>query len=334
MSNSGVIAIDVGGTTLKAGFFDTELRSTHERTVAVAGFTSPADIVEGILELAMATRRDAENAGAEAVAVGIAVPGLVDLQAGVGVRSMILGWQDVQFSSLLGERTKLPIGFGHDVATGALAEQHAGAAVGVRDWLFLTLGTGLGSTFVLAGTPYRGTGGTGGELAHVVVQSDGPPCRCGKRGCLEMVASASAICEQYQVAAGAGEPVTARDVARRVHDGDPSAVRVWDAAVTALADVVASYTESMNPAAIIVGGGLVEAGDLLMTPFTDKLRARVAFADPFPRVEAARFGSRAGLVGAAILGWRAAAGPTSYAPPPTSTIPPTTSPTWSDHVWK
>ena len=220
---------------------------------------------------------------------------------------MILGWRDVPFRQLL-ERFDKPVAFGHDVSAGAYAESRRGAAIGHRDWLFLALGTGLGSTFVLDDRPYRGSNGTGGELAHVVVRPGGPLCRCGKTGCLEMVSTGPAVATAYGTAAGLPPgAVTAADVSRLAREGDPRAQLVWGEAVEALADAVAGYVEALNPSLVVVGGGLAEAGQLLLTPLATAVSARVAFADPAPVVTLARWGADAALVGMAVAAHELAA---------------------------
>lgn len=279
--------------------------SLHEvSSIPIADLRARGDLVEGIVQEVRLAIRDAPNRF-RVQSVGLAVPGIVDEAMGVGRLSMILGWRQVPFARLVVEATGLPTGFGHDVCSGALAEGRLGAARGHTNWLFLALGTGLGSAFMLGGRPYRGFNGYGGELSHIVADPAGPPCRCGKRGCLEMLASASAIADRYMHAVGSKELVTAAEVARRVRAGDEFAVRVWDDAVSALATVVAGYIESMNPSAVVVGGGLAEAGEMLLAPLRDQLEAQVQFAD-HPAVLPALLGARAGLHGAAMIGLHAA----------------------------
>lgn len=295
MTGPVVAAVDVGGTTIKGAVVDgagTRLARVDRRVVDIPR----GGIIAAVVEQVRTVVDEARRLGG-ATAVGLAVPGVVDEHAGVGRYSMILGWRAVPFADLLAD-VGLPVAFGHDVSSGAYAEAQLGAARGHTDWLFLALGTGVGSTFVLGGRPYRGSNGTGGELAHVIVRPDGPLCRCGKRGCLEMVASGPAIGEAY--AAATGHPVVGADeVARLAEQGDPAALAVWADAVSALADAVASYAESMNPSLVVVGGGVGRAGAFLVERLAAELRPRVRFADPPPAVVAAEHGADAALVGVA-----------------------------------
>lgn len=297
MSRTVVAAVDVGGTTIKGAVVDRggRLLARIDRRVSEV---SRDDLVGAVVAQVQDVVDEARRFGG-ASAVGLAVPGVVDEHAGIGRYSMILGWRAVPFVERLAD-LGLPVAFGHDVSSGAYAEARLGAARGHTDWLFLALGTGVGSTFVLGGRPYRGSNGTGGELAHVLVRSDGPVCRCGKRGCLEMVASGPAIGEAY--AAATGTPVGGADeVARLAEQGHPVALAVWDNAVSALADAVAAYVESMNPSLVVLGGGVGRAEALLVERLISELQPRVRFADPPPAVVAAQHGADAALVGVAAV---------------------------------
>ncbi len=293
-----VATVDVGGTTIKGALVDAA-GVVHEQRRTMVRDVAAQQIVPAIIGAFDGLLRAATGIGVSVSAVGLAVPGVVEENAGVGELSMILGWRDVPFVQLLQEAFGLPVAFSHDVSAGAYAEARRGAAQGHRDWLFLALGTGLGSTFVLNDRPYRGSGGTGGELAHVVCEADGPHCRCGKSGCLEMVSSAGAVATLYAQATGA-QNVSAAEVVRRAADGDPAAQHVWHRAITGLVTVVGGYVESMNPSAIVIGGGLAEAGAALLEPFAVSLRQQVAFARTFPAIRAAAFGDLAAVHGIAI----------------------------------
>lgn len=312
-TNASVVAVDIGGSSIKGALVDADGGVTAVRRNRVA------DIAEGqLVDVVCNTVDDllaeAPTRASDPVAIGLSVCGLVDEQAGVAVSSMLLGWRDVPFRNLLKTRG-LPIAFLHDVSAGAYAEASCGAAVGHDNWLFLALGTGLGATFVLNGRPYRGSNGRGGELAHVVVRPDGPRCRCGKRGCAEMLSSADAVMVAYNAEIPTSRQVSgAAEVVLRLTEGDPVARRVWDEALKALADVVATYVESMNPSTVVVGGGLSEAGELLLRPLHEGVLARVAYAVPRPTVRRAAFGQNAALVGAGLAGHRIAVSTASGGP--------------------
>jgi glucokinase len=296
MSPPCVVALDLGGTSLKAGLVDPAgqtLRALRRPSRREAG---PDEVVAGLL-----TAVEELSAGAEPAAVGLVVPGIVDEAAGLAVFSANLGWRDLPLRALLEERTGLPVAFGHDVRAGGLGEGALGAARGVRDFLFLALGTGVAGAAVLDGRPYAG-GGYAGEIGHVVVEPGGRECGCGARGCLETVASAAAIAARY------GEGVSAAEVAARCADGEPGACRVWREAVDALADALAMYVSVLAPELIVVGGGLSEAGDQLLGPLEVALDERLTFHRR-PRLCRAALGDQAGRLGAALLAWELAGVP-------------------------
>ncbi len=301
-----VVALDVGGTDIKGAVATRAGELLHLERRATPRHEGQAHLVAAILACA----RDLVEAGSatygpRAVAgVGLAVAGLVDEARGIATSSLILGWRDVPFVELLTQQLGLPVGFGHDVRVAAKAEQQMGAAKGCRDYLYLSLGTGVGSAFVLGGTPYLGARGRGGEVAHLVVEPDGPPCRCGKRGCLEMVASADAIAQRYGDLAADRIPVTAHEVAERVADGEPAATAVWNRAIAGLGQAIASYVETMDPERVVIGGGLTAAGPVLFDPLVTYVADRVRWG-VLPSIVPAHLGPLAGVHGAACAAWEA-----------------------------
>jgi glucokinase len=297
-----VIALDLGGTVLKAGLVDeagATLLARHRPARREQGWQAVLDgIFDAVDDLADAAR----ERGHEPAAAGLVVPGIVDEESGVAVFSANLGWRDAPLRALVEERCGLPVAFGHDVRAGGLAEGVLGAARDAGDFLFLALGTGIAGAAVLGGTPYAG-GGYAGEIGHVVVEPGGRPCGCGGRGCLETVASAAAIAGRYADAAATG--LTAADVATRARAGEPAAAAVWAEAVEALAGALATYVSVLAPRVIVVGGGLAEAGEQLLGPLDAALAARLTFHRR-PELRRAALGDQAGRLGAAVLAWRRA----------------------------
>ena len=292
MSERCVIALDLGGTALKAGLVDEQGETLHALQRPSRREQGPDAVVAGLCAAAEELAADADPA-----AIGLVVPGVVDEAAGIAVYSANFGWRDLPLRARLEERTGLPVAFGHDVRAGGLGEAALGAARGVRDFLFLALGTGIAGAAVLDGRPYAG-GGYAGEIGHVVVEPGGRECGCGARGCLETVASARAIAERY----GASAP----EVAERCAAGEPRARAVWQRAVDALADALAMYVSVLAPELIVVGGGLSEAGDQLLRPLDAALGERLTFHRR-PRLCRAALGDQAGRLGAALLAWELAA---------------------------
>lgn len=229
--------------------------------------------------------------------VGLAVPGLVS--ADTALYAANLGWKNVP----AGDFTPLdvPILLGHDVRTGGLAESVLGAGRGVPDFLFLPIGTGIAGAMIVHGEPYGGASGWGGEIGHIPVFPDGEQCACGQFGCLETYASAASVGRRYSLRSGQ-EGVRAEQV---VASDDPMAIEVWDEAVEALSLALATYTLLLDPSMIVLGGGLAEAGPALLDPVRTRLVKRLTFRDA-PPLRPAALGVDAGMLGAALLGWRAA----------------------------
>ncbi len=302
MTTTVVAAIDVGGTSMKGALCTRagDLSNLEQR--GTRGFGARGDLVAAIATFGADLVASGRAAGATVAAVGLAVPGVVDAARGVGVSSMILGWRDVPFVDLLAARTGLPVGFGHDVQVAAVAEGQRGAARGRQHYLYLSLGTGVGSSMIFDGRMYLGATGLGGEMAHFVVEPEGPPCRCGKFGCLEMVASAEAVGRRYAELHPGGGMFSAHDVVMHMRAGDAAARGVWVRAITALGRAIAAYVEILDPEVVVVGGGMSTAGEALFDPLAALVRAGVSRPDPAPVVPAG-LGALAGLHGAALRAW-------------------------------
>lgn len=301
--NACVVALDVGGTGMKGALLDRSLRpllTARRPTPRSAG----PDAV--LVAIAAAVRELAEQAGALGLAVarvGVVVPGIVDEEAARAVYSANLGWHDLPLAELLSERTGLSVTLGHDVRAGGWAEAALGAARGARDVLFVAIGTGVAAAVIADGRPIR-AGGWAGELGHLVVEPDGPPCGCGGRGCLESVASAAAVVAAYT--ARSGRAVEGADqVAALLAQGDADARAVWERATEGLAAALAAAATLLAPELIVLGGGLAEAGELLLSPVREALARRLTFQRR-PRVVRAELGDEAGCLGAGLHAWRAA----------------------------
>ncbi|WP_433358634.1 ROK family protein [Micromonospora saelicesensis] len=275
------------------------VRTERHPTDAARG---PAAVVGTILEVAGGLADKARADGLTPIAVGIAVPGVVDEARGVAVWSANVGFRDVPLRELTVQRLGLPTALGHDVRAGGLAEARLGAGRGTGHVLFVAIGTGIAAAHVVDGTAAVGAHGAAGEIGHILVRPDGPRCGCGRPGCLEAIASASAIGRRYAELAGdtADAPVTAAEVAERAAAGEQLAGQVWQEAVEALADGLASGQALFDVAAIVLGGGLAQAGDLLLTPLRAALHERMTFHRE-PQLVAAALGDEAGCLGAALL---------------------------------
>ncbi|WP_406372779.1 ROK family protein [Streptomyces sp. NBC_00647] len=314
-----VIALDVGGTGMKAALVgvdaepsadrpDVPPRRTsgppallHQARRATGRERGPDAVVEDILDFAAELRAHGEkHFGESALAAGVAVPGIVDSQNGIAVYAANLGWRDVPLRRLLGERLGgVPVALGHDVRTGGLAEGRIGAGQGADRFLFVPLGTGIAGAIGINGSVEEGAHGFAGEIGHIVVRPGGAPCPCGQRGCLERFASAAAVSQAWAEASGDPE-ADAADCAKAVASGDPRARAVWQEAVDALADGLVTALTLLDPRTLIIGGGLAEAGETLFTPLRAAVERRVTF-QKLPSIVPAALGDTAGCLGAGLL---------------------------------
>ncbi|MGD1224334.1 MULTISPECIES: ROK family protein [Streptomyces] len=298
-----VIALDVGGTGMKAALVGADGELLHQARRATGRERGPEAVVESILGFAAELRAHGEeHFGEPAVAAGVAVPGIVDVRNGIAAYSANLGWRDVPLRRLLGDRLGgVPVALGHDVRTGGLAEGRIGAGQGADRFLFVPLGTGIAGAIGIDGGVEEGAHGFAGEIGHVVVRPGGTPCPCGQRGCLERFASAAAVSQAW--AEASDDPsADAAGCAKAVEAGDARAVAVWQEAVDALADGLVTALTLLDPRTLIIGGGLAEAGETLFTPLRAAVEQRVTF-QKLPSIVPAALGDTAGCLGAGLLAW-------------------------------
>lgn len=298
-----VIALDVGGTGMKAALAGADGTLLYEARRPTGRERGPEAVVASILDFAEELRDTGlRRFGGPAAAAGVAVPGIVDDTQGIAVYAANLGWRDIPLRDLLSERLGgVPVALGHDVRTGGLAEGRIGAGRGADRFLFVPLGTGIAGAIGIEGRIEAGAHGSAGEIGHIVVRPGGPACGCGQRGCLETLASAAAVGRAW--AEVCDDPqATAADAAKAVESGDVRARAVWQDAVAALADGLVTSLTLLDPHTLIIGGGLAEAGDTLFEPLREAVRARVTF-QRLPLIVPAALGDAAGCLGAGLLAW-------------------------------
>ncbi|MEC3994788.1 ROK family protein [Actinacidiphila sp. DG2A-62] len=298
-----VIALDVGGTGMKAALVAADGSLLHRARRPTGRERGPDAVVAAILDFASDLREHGlREFGESAAAAGVAVPGIVDDAGGVAVYAANLGWKDVPLRTLLSRRLDgVPVALGHDVRAGGLAEGRIGAGNGADRFLFLPLGTGIAGAIGIDGRIEAGAHGYAGEIGHIVVRPGGRECGCGQRGCLETYASAGAVSRAW--AAASGDPAAdAAACARAVEEGDERAAEVWREAVEALADGLLTGLTLLDPRVLIIGGGLAEAGDTLFGPLRAAVESRITFQKP-PLIVPAALGDTAGCLGAGLLAW-------------------------------
>jgi glucokinase len=291
-----VLAFDVGGTDMKAALVDNEgsVRDIVRVPTPLDAERTAGAVVTQIGELARELLRNHPDVHPQAA--GLLVPGYVDDEHGVGILSENLGWSNYPFRDRAEVALGMPVSFSHDVRGAGEAEYRLGSAAPFRDVVFMAIGTGIAGAIFIQGTLYTGNG-MAGEMGHSKV-ADGPPCACGGHGCLEAVASAGAIARRYSEATG--QAVSgAKDVLDRVALGDVCAREIWESALDALALDLSHTVALLAPEAIVIGGGLSQAGAALFEPLQRRLDAVLTFHRR-PILLCARIGENAGVIGAAL----------------------------------
>jgi glucokinase len=295
-AGSAVLAFDVGGTDTKAALIDDAGRVLDilRVTTPVRKHGTEDAVLEMVTSLAAGFRDRHPSVSPQAA--GLLVPGYVDETSGVGIFSENLNWTNVPFRDRASALLGVPVAFSHDVRGAGEAEYRLGAAAPFQNVVVMAIGTGIAGAIFIDGKIYPG-GGLAGEMGHSVV-ADGPDCACGGRGCLEAVASAGAIARRYNALAGADVP-GAKEVLELAQSGDTDAIDVWESALDALALDLSHTVALLAPEAIVLGGGLANAGELLFEPLRQRLDAILTFHRR-PLLLAASIGENAGVVGAAL----------------------------------
>lgn len=312
MSDSDLYgAIDLGGTKVRAIIADLsgdvkaeDIRSSRAKEgVDVTLDTMVATLVTAC-SAAGITQGDLKG-------LGIASPGAVDAFNGIVPEApQLIGWKDVPLAKIMEERLRLPVLLENDANAAALGENRYGAGRGTRNMLYLTVSTGVGGGIIIEGDLYRGTRGAAGELGHVIIDIDGPPCGCGANGCLESFASGTAIARRGRELVAAGEApklaalseregeLTAEVMSKAAYDGDEVSRRVFHDAGTYLGVALATFVNIFNPQAILIGGGVARAADLFLAHARAVMEER-AMRSPLEDVKLglAELGDRVGSLG-------------------------------------
>jgi glucokinase len=315
VSTGCVIGVDLGGTKLLAGAVDPALNVHHRATRSARG-SDQAELLETVLGAVREVRDAIEAASGTVDAVGFGIPCMIDQQRGTAVMSIHLPIADLPFRDLMAERLGLPVFVDNDANAAMLAEWRHGAAAGAREAALLTIGTGIGGGLVVGGALQRGSQGAGAELGHMVVLADGPRCQgnCPNRGCLEAMASGGALGREAQRIAherpdsglgralAAGREISGPLVTELAHDGDPAAIDALATIGGWLGVGVCNLVNMLNPDVVVIGGGVIAAGELLLEPVRAVVAERaLSPAREHVRIVPARFGAESGMLGAAAL---------------------------------
>jgi glucokinase-like ROK family protein len=269
-------------------------RPARAEDPAEAGLDAAVALVEEVMA-------DAGVAHSEVIGVGMGLPGPIDRRSGrVGSSSILPGWVGVRAAEELSSRLGLPVVVDNDANLGALAELHWGAAAGHLNVAYLKVSTGIGAGLIVDGRLFHGTGGMAGEIGHAIVDEQGPVCRCGKRGCLETLAGASALVQLLEPRLE--RTISTAELLELAEAGDSGARRVIADAGMHIGGVLATLCDLLNPELIVVGGDLSGAGEVLLDPMREQVhRNAIPATARDVEIVAGVLGPRAELLGGLAL---------------------------------
>jgi glucokinase len=310
MSSPNAIGVDLGGTKMLLGVLDSDSRVAWESRESSTGQSE-----DELVELLVREVEEARAAHKGVEVVGLGIPATIDHEKGLAVSAVNLPIDNLPIRDLVSERLGLPVFVDNDANVAALAEHLYGAARGTRNAVMLTVGTGIGGGLILGGEIYRGSSGAGAELGHTVIEVDGPRCQgnCPNRGCVETLASGTAIGREGRAAAerepdsalgkmlATGREIDGKAVTEAARGGDEAAVGIFDLAGARLGAALSSFANIFEPDVIVIGGGVIAAGDLLLEPARRELEARALPPMNRTPVVPAELGGDAGMIGAAAM---------------------------------
>ena len=310
------IGVDLGGTNIATGVIDENYKIIGRGKVKTRAPRPAEAIFDSIKE---AVDMAVVNAGIsydEITSVGVGTPGSVNKDTGAIEFSNNLKFHNVPAKAMLEERLKKPVYLENDANAAALGEAVAGSGHGVKNFVAVTLGTGVGSGIIIDGKIYRGSNFCGGEMGHMVINVDGIPCNCGRKGCWEKYASATALVSQaveamqgdkasllWQTCDGDLNKVDGKSIFDAVDLGDETAKAVVNRYLYYVAIGIANVVNALQPETVCVGGGISGQGEKILQPIRDMVKAErySVYAEKQANIVPALLGNDAGIIGAALL---------------------------------
>jgi len=310
-----VLAIDLGGTKIITAIINNGQMMAKERCLTLAD-EGPQSVINRLLSavdyILSLKNMDSSQLGS----ISIAAAGAIDLERGLVTSSPHLtGWHDVPLRDIVRERYRVNTLLLNDASAAALGEHRFGVGRGVNNLILLTVGTGIGGGIIINGRLYNGPCGSSGEIGHMTIAVDGPSCKCGNIGCLEMLVSGMAMAGEakrritqeensslVEIVAGKIEDITAEKIGGAARGGDSLALDVIAEAGTYLGVGMVNMVNIFNPEMIVVGGGVAKLGELLLDPARRVVNERAfQISARAARIVPAQLGDEAGVLGAAIF---------------------------------
>jgi len=310
------VGIDVGGTNIKIGLFDAELKLLSKTSVTTDADMGPEVVIDKMAQTVKDLLAEAGLSLADTVAVGIGTPGPARYTEGIIIKSTNMPkFKNVAICKMLNERLGLPVVFDNDANVACWGEYTVGAGKGVKDIVFFTLGTGIGGGIVSNGELVHGCDENAAELGHVIIYPNGRSCNCGQKGCAEAYASADSTARRATEALEGGAEssltkvldqkgkITCKDVFEHVAAGDELANEIADGTAEALAITCINMLHTTEPQRIVFTGGMIAAGDLLLNRIRHFFNQHIWTIKKEDKIEIcfATLGEDAGIIGAGAL---------------------------------
>ena len=309
------VGIDLGGTNIKIGLFDSELKLISKTSVATKVDMGPEVVIDKMAQTAKELLAEAGLSMQDVVAVGIGTPGPAKYSEGIIIKSTNMPtFKNVPICRMLNERLGVPVVFDNDANVACWGEYAVGAGKGVKDMVFFTLGTGIGGGIISSGELVHGCDENGAELGHMIIYPDGRECACGQRGCVEAYASADSTARRAREVIEAGAEsslkkvldekgqITSKDIYEHLVAGDKLAKEITDGTAKALAITCINMLHTTEPKRIVFAGGMIAAGDVLLNRIKDFFNEHIwTLKKEMVEICFATLGEDAGIIGAAAL---------------------------------
>lgn len=310
------VGIDLGGTNIVAGIVDEDYKIIAKASVKTNCPRPAKEIADDMAKAALEAIASAGLTIDQIEWVGVGAPGIANSETGIIEYSNNLGFDNVPLVKYINEHINKPIFVENDANAAAYGEFIAGAAKGTKNAVCITLGTGVGGGIVIDSKIYSGFNFAGAELGHIVIEVDGAPCTCGRKGCFEAYSSATGLIRMTKEAMEADKSskmwempkedgkVNARLAFDAMRAGDASAKAVVDKYIKYLAAGIANVINIFQPEILCIGGGVCNEGDALLVPLKDSIKKEVYSRNSAKNTEIviAKLGNDAGIIGAAFLG--------------------------------
>ena len=320
-ANGCVLGIDTGGTKTALAAVDGHGRIIFSREI-LSPSTDEQMMVKALLDLVDWGLSEGSRRGLDVLGVGLGSAGFILRDEGILVESPNVTWSMVPLERLVSEHSGLPTFLDNDANAAALGERFAGVCRGIDDFVYLTLGTGIGGGICVGGRIYRGHRGTAAEIGHMIVEPNGLPCECGNRGCLETVASGTALEREAarlmaedgtsllgEMCGGDPGALTGEMISEAAEKGDPAALKAFSCIARYLGLGIVNLIHLFDPEMVVLGGGVSRSGHLLLDEVRGMVRERgVPALVEGTQIVLSTLGSDAGLIGSAALAWEGIGG--------------------------